>query len=326
MSGRRYARSLVMIAALGAAGLGAAVLPACGGTAPSQPATPGASGGPSAGRSASPSASPSAPDASAAALLARPGTGRPLFPHPTVVDNPMFPLLPGTRFSYRGTLVEGGSAAPHTVVFTVTDLTKVIAGVRTVVALDQDFLGGRLQEAELAFFAQDAGGNVWNFGEYPEEYARGRFTGAPDTWITGTGGAHGGLHMLARPVAGQRYGEGLVPAIEFDDISRVVSTGRETCQASACLRRVLMVDEWSPNDPAGGHQIKFYAPGVGLVRVGARGGDSREYLRLAAVTHLTGPAMARVRAAAEAMDRRGHRVSPVYRVTPAVGYLASPIR
>ena len=33
-----------------------------------------------------------------------------------------------------------------------------------------------------------------------------------------------------------------------------------------------------------------------------------------------------VRAAAQAMDRRGHRVSPVYRVTPAVGYLASPIR
>ena len=52
---------------------------------------------------------------------------------------------------------------------------------------------------ELAFFAQDAGGNVWNFGEYPEEYTGGQFTGAPDTWITGTGGAHGGLHMLARP-------------------------------------------------------------------------------------------------------------------------------
>jgi hypothetical protein len=242
------------------------------------------------------------------------GTGR--FPRPAVVDNRMFPLVPGTRFSYRGTIVEGGSTTPHTVVFTVTDLTKVIAGVRTVVALDQDFLQGELQEQELAFFAQDAAGNVWNFGEYPEEYENGRLTGAPDTWITGTAGAHGGRHMLARPAVGMQYTEGRVPAIEFYDLSRIVSTSQVTCLPSGCLRRVLKVDEWSPNDPAGGHQIKYYAPGIGLVRVGARGGDSREYLRLAAVSHLGQTAMAQARAAALKMDRRAYHISKVYRVTP----------
>jgi hypothetical protein len=242
------------------------------------------------------------------------GTGR--FPHPTVVSNRMFPLVPGTRFSYRGTVVEGGSTTPHTVVFTVTDLTKVIAGVRTVVALDQDFLQGELQEQELAFFAQDAAGNVWNFGEYPEEYENGRLTGAPDTWITGTAGAHGGRHMLARPAVGMQYTEGRVPAIEFYDLSRIVSTSQVTCLPSGCLRHVLKVDEWSPNDPVSGHQIKYYAPGVGLVRVGARGGDSREYLRLAAVSHLGQTAMAPVRVAALKMDRRAYHISKVYRVTP----------
>jgi hypothetical protein len=242
------------------------------------------------------------------------GTGR--FPHPTVVSNRMFPLVPGTRFSYRGTVVEGGSTTPHTVVFTVTDLTKVIAGARTVVALDQDFLQGELQEQELAFFAQDAAGNVWNFGEYPEEYENGRLTGAPDTWITGTAGAHGGRHMLARPVVGMQYTEGRVPAIEFYDLSRIVSTSQVTCLPSGCLRHVLKVDEWSPNDPVSGHQIKYYAPGVGLVRVGARGGDSREYLRLAAVSHLGQTAMAPVRVAALKMDRRAYHISKVYRVTP----------
>jgi hypothetical protein len=242
------------------------------------------------------------------------GTGR--FPHPTVVSNRMFPLVPGTRFSYRGTVVEGGSTTPHTVVFTVTDLTKVIAGARTVVALDQDFLQGELQEQELAFFAQDAAGNVWNFGEYPEEYENGRLTGAPDTWITGTAGAHGGRHMLARPSVGRQYTEGRVPAIEFYDLSRIVSTSQVTCLPSGCLRHVLKVDEWSPNDPVSGHQIKYYAPGVGLVRVGARGGDSREYLRLAAVSHLGQTAMAPVRVAALKMDRRAYHISKVYRVTP----------
>jgi hypothetical protein len=235
----------------------------------------------------------------------------------------MFPLLPGTRFSYGGTVVEGGSATPHTVVFTVTDLTKVVGGVRTVVALDQDFLRGRLQEQELAFFAQDASGNVWNFGEYPEEYDHGRLTGAPDTWLTGTGGAHGGIHMLGLPAAGVRYTEGRVRAIEFYDVSQVVSAHRVTCLGSRCLRRVLMVDEWSPGDPASGHQIKYYAPGIGLVRVGARGGDAREYLRLVAVRHLGQPALARARAAALTMDRRAYRISKIYRVTRPAGASAS---
>ena len=66
--------------------------------------------------------------------------------------------------------------------------------MRTVVAWDRDFLNGQLQEQELAFFAQDSQGNVWNFGEYPEEYENGTFTGAPSTWIRGAGGAYGGIH------------------------------------------------------------------------------------------------------------------------------------
>ena len=298
MSAWRRVRSLVVIGALGVA------LPACGwgGPGPSQPSPAGEAASSHAAGAAGTGGTASA---SAAALLVQPGAGRPRFPAPTTVDNPMFPLLPGTRFSYRGTVVEGGHATPHTVVFTVTDLTKVVGGVRTVVALDRDFLRGRLQEQELAFFAQDASGNVWNFGEYPEEYDHGRLTGAPDTWLTGTGGAHGGIHMLGRPTAGVRYTEGRVRAIEFYDVSQVVSGHRVTCLGSRCLRRVLMVDEWSPGDPAGGHQIKYYAPGIGLVRVGARGGDSREYLRLAAVRHLSQPALA----------RRAYRVSKIYRVT-----------
>jgi hypothetical protein len=187
----------------------------------------------------------------------------------------MFPLRPGTQFEYRGTIVEGGASEPHSVVFTVTDLTKMVNGVRTVVAWDQDFLRGDLQEQELAFFAQDDEGNVWNFGEYPEEYQNGKFAGAPSTWIKGTSGAYGGRHMLARPRVGAQYVEGRIPAIDFHDVSRISRTGQATCVPNGCYRRVLVVNEWSPGDPKGGLQIKYYAPGVGLVRVGAHGGTRR---------------------------------------------------
>ena len=292
------ARALAVIGVLGALPMAA-----CGSSHAGQQAAPA---------QASPAAAKATPATAAPA-------GRNRFSAPAQVDNPMFPLAPGTEFSYAGTLSDGGHARPHTVVFTVSSLTKVIHGVNTVIAWDRDFLNGKLQEQELAFFAQDDAGNVWNFGEYPEEYDHGEFTGAPSTWIRGTGHAYGGIHMLARPAAGAKYREGLVPPIDFDDVSKVSSTGQVTCMRLGCFRHVLVVDETSPNDPASGHQIKYYSPGTGLVRVAARGGDAQEFLTLAGVRHLSQSAMASVAEEVIAMDHRAFRVSKVYRVTePAV--------
>jgi hypothetical protein len=287
-----------LLAAIGALGL--VPLAACGTSGPEGTASP--------------------PGPSAAASSGAPAA-KGVFTAPDHADNRMFPLTPGTEFTYQGRIVEGGRSKQHSVVFTVSDLTKVADGVRTVVAWDRDFLEGRLQEQELALFAQDDQGNLWNFGEYPEEYEHGTFAGAPDTWIRGTGGAYGGVHMPAHLAAGFQYVEGRVPAIEFYDISKVVSTSRATCVAVRCYQHVVKVDERSPGQS--GHQLKYYAPGVGLVRVGARGGDSQEYLALTSVRHLGGAAMAGVRAAVLAMDKRAYHVSKVYRATqpatPAAG-------
>lgn len=245
------------------------------------------------------------------------GYGR--FTHPLAVHNRFFPLTVGTEFIYHGTIVENGKATPHSVTFTVTDTFKTVGGVRTVVAWDRDFLEGKLQEQELALFAQDDQGNVWNFGEYPEEYESGKFTGAPSTWIRGVAGAYGGIHMLSHPRPGMKYREGLVPAIEFDDVSVVARTGQVNSVPAGCYHQVLVVDETSPNDPTSGHQIKYYAPRTGLIRVGARGGDSQEFLTLTAVRHLGPAEMAKVRAAVLAMDKRAYRISKVYRSTgPAI--------
>ena len=298
MTSVAHARALAVLGALGALALAACGSSGTGGQAPSpQPSTA----------------------AAAAKASPAPQGGRNRFTAPATVDNPMFPLVPGTEFSYAGTLAEGGHTRPHTVVFTISGLTKKIHGVTTVIAWDRDFLGGKLQEQELAFFAQDDAGNVWNFGEYPEEYEHGKFAGAPSTWIRGTGHAYGGIHMLARPAVGASYREGLVPPIDFDDVSKVTSTGQTACMQGRCYRHVLVVDETSPNDPASGHQIKYYSPGVGLVRVGARGGDSQEFLTLARVRHLGQSAMAPVSKEVIAMDHRAYRVAKVYRLTePAV--------
>src|SRR5690349_24931419 len=88
------------------------------------------------------------------------GHGYGQFTHPLAVDNRFFPLTVGTEFTYHGKIVENGKAKPHSVTFTVTDMFKTVGGVRTVVAWDRDFLEGKLQEQELALFAQDNQGNV----------------------------------------------------------------------------------------------------------------------------------------------------------------------
>ncbi len=131
------------------------------------------------------------------------------FTQSTTIDNQFLPLVPGTQMVLEGRASRTGPPLPHRVTFTATDLVKVIDGVRTRVMWDVDEQDGELAEAELAFFAQDDDGNVWNLGEYPEEYEDGFFIGAPSTWIHGVADAEGGIHMLDSPVVGDRLPPGL---------------------------------------------------------------------------------------------------------------------
>jgi hypothetical protein len=238
------------------------------------------------------------------------------FPAVPTVDNRFFPLVPGTKWVLKGT-VDGEA---HTVRTTVTDLTKVIDGVRGAVVLDEDLgPGGALQEAELAFMAQDRYGTVWNLGEYPEEYdENGQFTGAPDVWISGIARARAGIGMLAHPATGTpSYLQGLAPAIEFKDCATVFQTGQHVCVTAGCYDHVLVTDEFAPNDPAGGHHRKFYAPGVGVVRVDAIGDSNPEILQLHTFKHQCAAGVAKTRARALALDAHGYQVSPdVYGRTP----------
>ena len=146
--------------------------------------------------------------AAAALLLLLAGTARAAdgydaarFSNPTTIDNPWQSLQPGMQFTYRGRTIEGTEAVGHRLVSTVTDLTKTIDGVRTVVVWDRDFSAGELVEAEIAFFAQDDAGNVWELGEHPEAYEDGKIVESP-TWIQGIDRAQAGISMKAAPRAG----------------------------------------------------------------------------------------------------------------------------
>jgi hypothetical protein len=215
-------------------------------------------------------------------------------------------------------------------VFTVTDLTKVVDGVTTRVVYDLDLDNGEVAEAELAFFAQSDAGNVWNLGEYPEEYDNGSFAGAPSVWIAGLEGATGGIHMLADPTDPQNrhreYLQGEAPAIDFLDCAQVARTGGEVEGPTGNYTDVLTTHERSPLESGSAVQVKEHAPGVGIVRISAIHDPQAETLELVEVAHLGKAALAAVDAEAFALDRRGHRVSDVYHQTPPVQAEDGPSR
>ncbi len=243
------------------------------------------------------------------------------FDHSTRIDNKWLPLRPGTQLVYEGSaVVDEEGRQPRRVVTTVTDLTKVIDGVRALVIWERDFTAGKLSEPELAFFAQDNAGNVWLLGEYPEEYEDGKFDKAP-AWITGQKGARAGISMKAEQRLGAPdYAQGFAPPpVEFTDRARVYKLNQKTCVPVDCYENVLVTEEFNPPEP-GSFQLKYYAPDVGNVRVGWRGEkeEERETLELVDYRHLGPEALAKVRRAALAMDRRAYERSEAYRETPPV--------
>jgi hypothetical protein len=228
------------------------------------------------------------------------------------VDNTYFPLEPGMRLVYEGDAMDGKRRVTRRVVMTVTGLTKEILGVPNVVIWERDYTDGELTESELAFFGQDDGGNVWQFGEYPEEYEDGEFVGAV-TWLAGLAGARAGIHMMAHPRLGTRsYEQGFAPRpVNWADRGRVYRMGERTCVPAECYRDVLVIEEFDRAE-RGAFQLKFYAPGVGVVRVGWRGKNEEEQERLLLVKAVRlGPGqLADVHEEALAMEERAYRVSP----------------
>lgn len=241
------------------------------------------------------------------------------FSDPTNVDNRWYPLVPGTQLVFDGiTLEDGEDEIPHRVVFTVTDLTKVIAGIETVVIWDEDYEEGDLVETEIAFFAQDDLGNVWLMGEYPEEYEDGVLDKAP-AWIHGTEDSLAGILVPGNPQEGTpSFAQGWAPSVGWTDRGVVFEVGSETCVPVDCYEDVLIIDEFNPEEP-GLFQVKYYAPGVGNVEIGFKGNDpSGETLELVEFKVLSDEEMAAAREAALALEANAYEGSDVYQETEPI--------
>jgi hypothetical protein len=175
----------------------------------------------------------------------------------TRIDNPWFPVIPGTTYVYTG--VEGGAQARD--VLTVQPGTITIAGVKCRVVRDLLYRRGRLAERTSDWYAQDRSGNVWYFGEDTAELDRkGHVTTREGSWTAGVRGAKPGIVMLAHPVVGKTYQQEFYKG-QAQDHARVIGVFRGIVGGHA---ETVLTEEWTPLEP-GVLDHKLYAWGIGNV-------------------------------------------------------------
>jgi len=177
----------------------------------------------------------------------------------TVIDNPLYPLVPGTTYVYESRTASGLERD----VMEVTHATRVIMGVPCVEVHDALSLNGELVEDTLDWYAQDGAGNVWYFGENSRELEDGLAVSLEGSWVAGVDGAKPGIIMEASPRVGDVYRQ------EFDlgnaeDMGAVLSLDATATVPYGSFTRLLETRDYTALEPDV-TEHKFYAAGIGNV-------------------------------------------------------------
>ena len=183
-----------------------------------------------------------------------------------VVDNPYFPLVPGTT----ATFIEKDGRERREIKTTVTHDTKIIMGVKCVVVHDTVTLHGKLLEDTFDWYAQDKEGAVWYFGEATKEFKVGGRVFTDGSWEAGVKGAQPGIVMPAVPHVGDRYR--MEYAVnEAEDVGRIAALNETVTVPFGTFQECLRTREWSMLES--GTSTKWYAKGVGLIRDESASGE-----------------------------------------------------
>jgi hypothetical protein len=174
----------------------------------------------------------------------------------TTVTNPYFPLDPGTTWTFDG-------AGEHVVV-AVTDRTRTIADVTTIVVHDQGFEDGQVVEDTEDYYAQDSAGNVWYFGEVTGECDGHTITSRAGSWEAGVDGAQPGVVMLADPRAGDVYRQEYLVG-EAEDRATVLKLDAAVTGPTGSYKDVLVTEDLTALEPDV-VEHKSYAAGLGVIR------------------------------------------------------------
>ena len=179
----------------------------------------------------------------------------------TTIDNPYWPMVPGTRWTFSETDAAG---AALTVVVTVTSDTKLIAnGVTARVVRDTVWDGGAIIEDTFDWYAQDARGSIWYLGEDTAEFQNGAVVSTSGSFEAGVDGALPGIAVPADPQPGMAYRQEFYRG-EAEDNGEVLSVHEIAEVPAGQFSDVLLTKDTITIEPDV-LEYKLYAPGVGPV-------------------------------------------------------------
>lgn len=179
------------------------------------------------------------------------------------VDNPYFPLVPGTKWVYEARLEDGSTESNEVEVLTEM---QVVNGVTATVIRDTVFTQGQLIEETIDWYAQDKDGNVWYLGEAVDNYKNGVVVDHKGSWEWGEDGALPGLIMWADPSAHlneeyyQEYYAG-----QAEDKGQVLSVDEKVTVPFGAYENAVKTYDFSTADPDL-KENKFYAAGIGTIQ------------------------------------------------------------
>ena len=175
------------------------------------------------------------------------------------IDNPFFPLAPGTQ-----TVLEGQAASGDELVrISVLDDVEVVAGVETRVVEEYEAIDGRVVEISRNYFAQTMDGTVCYFGEDVDIFdSDGNVSSHGGAWRADGDTNVPGIFMPAELAIDQAFQQEIAPGIA-EDQAKVVALGEVTQVPAGTYEDTATLQDRNPLD--GSQDEKVYASGVGLI-------------------------------------------------------------
>ena len=191
----------------------------------------------------------------------------------TNIDNPYWPMRPGSHWVYRE--VENGEA--QRVDVTVTNRTKTLHGIEARVVHDRVSQHGETVEDTYDWYAQDSAGNLWYLGEDTAEYENGKLKTKEGSWAYGVDGAQPGVVVPASPKRGMSYREEYY-AGHAEDAAAVLNIGSQVQVPFGRFQDAMLTRNFSTIEPTV-EEMKLYAKGVGpVMELLVSGGSGRTEL------------------------------------------------
>ena len=178
----------------------------------------------------------------------------------STVDNPLFPLVPGTVQTYVA-----GVTGTEVITIEVKQETKNILGITCTVVQDTARVAGEIREDTTDWYAQDKDGGVWYMGEATAEYSGGQITSTEGSWEAGKDGAKPGYIIPPASMlkVGTKYRQEYYPG-HAEDFGEVLSLDAKADVAAGSYTGCVQTHDYTPLEPAVNEQ-KFYCKGVGVV-------------------------------------------------------------